>query len=190
MRGFRYKKAIQALNFFAQKSGGQINKMKALKLIWLSDRLHLRKYGRTITGDIYFALPRGPVASTTRDILENNGLSDQEINYSGEFLEMFGYDYLSKKNVNFRVFSDSDIEVMDIVFEKYHHLDHYQLSELSHVFPEWKRYKSALENGPASRYEIDWNDFFENVDDKYGLFMDQKNYLNLSKEIFHRSHLL
>jgi len=48
MVGFNHKKAVQTLAYFAQKEGGVINKMKAFKLIWLSDRLHLRKYGRPI----------------------------------------------------------------------------------------------------------------------------------------------
>ena len=58
-----YKKATQALNFFALKKDGKINKMKAIKLIYLADRLHLRKYGRPIVGDIYWAMKLGPVGS-------------------------------------------------------------------------------------------------------------------------------
>jgi uncharacterized phage-associated protein len=53
MLGFNYKKAIQTLAYFAQKEGGVINKMKVFKLIWLSDRLHLRKYGRPILNDVH-----------------------------------------------------------------------------------------------------------------------------------------
>ncbi len=37
---FDYKKATQALNFFAIKCGGKIDKMKALKLIFFADRYH------------------------------------------------------------------------------------------------------------------------------------------------------
>ena len=50
---FDYKKAVQAINFFARKNGGKITKLEVLKLIFFADRYHLRKYGRPITNDQY-----------------------------------------------------------------------------------------------------------------------------------------
>lgn len=186
MRGFNYKKSVQALNYLALKSGGSLNKMKAIKMIWLADRLHLRKYGRTITGDVYFALPYGPIPSTTRDILEDNSLvSDTELSYSNEYLSKFSkYDYSSKKAANEKVFSKTDLDAIENVFTKYNHLNEFELSDLSHLFPEWKKYSSALEKGIASRFEINPIDFFENYSDDSGLFSDSASDLNLSKEIF------
>ncbi len=35
MLDFDYKKATQAINYLAKKEGGKINKMKAIKVIWL-----------------------------------------------------------------------------------------------------------------------------------------------------------
>lgn len=186
MQGFKLSKAVQALNYFAVKSKGNLNKMKALKLIWLSDRYHLRRYGRTITGDVYFALPFGPVASTTRDILEgSSSLSDGELSYSNDYIESTSkYNYKSKGELDAKVFSKTDIEVLDLIFSKYQELDQFQLSDLSHSFPEWKKYQSAIEQGIASRFEIDWNDFFANVDDGKGLFLDDEEFLAISKEMF------
>lgn len=186
MRGFNYKKAIQALNYFALQNGGQINKMKALKLIWLSDRYHLRKFGRTITGDVYFALPFGPVASTTRDILEKNeGLSDIEIEYSVIYLQPVDkYNYMSISSFVEKVLSETDKKALETVYSTYKDHDHFMLSELSHNFPEWEKYKSALDRNIASRFEIDWNDFFQNVDDGKGLFIDTDEFLAISRELF------
>ena len=87
MRGFNYKKSAQALNYLANKNGGTLNKMKAIKLIWLADRLNLRKYGRSITGDDYYALPNGPVPSATRDILESSDFLDDIASvYASEYI--------------------------------------------------------------------------------------------------------
>jgi len=66
---FDHKKATQALNFFAKRAGGKITKLNALKLIYLADRYHLRKYGRPIFSDTYWAMPYGPVASSVKDIV-------------------------------------------------------------------------------------------------------------------------
>lgn len=189
MRGFNYKKSVQALNLLALKNGGLLNKMKAIKLIWLSDRLHLRKYGRTISGDVYFAMKLGPVASTTRNLLERSILSEEEQTYVDEFLSTTRYFYKSIQEPYLRVFSDTDIEILEEIYSKYQHLDQFQLSELSHLFPEWKKYEAALNQGIYSRFEISINDFFVNVDDQYGLFLDNEDYLQLSKEIFEQDSI-
>jgi len=54
---FAHRKATQALNVLARNSGGTISKLKALKLVFFADRYHLRKYGRAIINDRYFAMP-------------------------------------------------------------------------------------------------------------------------------------
>jgi len=176
MRGFNYKKAVQALNYFAINSGGSLNKMKAIKLIWLSDRYHLRHKGRTITGDIYFALKFGPVASCTRDILENNSLSEEELEYKKTYIKPFGkYLYESISEFNPKVFSIAEVQVLDLMFHTYGHLTEFEISNLSHIFPEWKKYESSLTGQFSSRFEIDLDLFFLNSDDGFNLFMDNEN---------------
>ena len=86
---FDYRKATQALNHFALKEGGQINKMKALKLVYLADRYHLRKYGRLITNDVYFAMPYGAVASGVKDIAEDSAFLGMRVRkYSARYLSL------------------------------------------------------------------------------------------------------
>lgn len=186
MRGFNYKKSVQALNLLANLSGGSINKMKAIKLIWLADRLHLRKFGRTITGDEYYALPNGPVPSATRDVLENsNFIEDSATDYASEYItEIDKYNYRSLIEGNYKVFSQSDVNILKTVFSTYGHLDHFALSDFSHNFPEWKKHESALSKKLSSRFPIVADDFFLNFDDKTGLFIDSEESLNISKSIF------
>lgn len=187
MRGFNYKKTVQALNYFAIKEGGRINKMKAIKLMWLSDRLHIRTYGRSISGDTYFALPNGPVPSATRDVLENSTfLDDLASEYASGYLKGISkYDYSSINGVVDKVFSISDKEILEIVYDKFGNKDHFELSNLSHSFPEWKRYESALSKKISSRFEIIESDFFESTDEPSGLFINKdSNDIDLSKQIF------
>jgi uncharacterized phage-associated protein len=137
MNGFNYKKAVQALNFFARKSSNfTLNKMKAIKLIWLADRFHLRKYGRPIIGDVYFALPYGPVPSTTRDIVEENNisLSEEELQYSKDFIENESkYKYKSIKDCDLKVFSKTEVEAFDKIFSTYGGLSQFKLSDMNLV---------------------------------------------------------
>ena len=194
MKGFNYKKAVQALNFVALQAGGSINKMKALKLIWLSDRLHLRRYSRTITGDVYFALKNGPVASTTRNLLEDWNrdypqawsLEILERDYRNQFIAPCAdrYTFQSISALSEKIFSKTDLEILNLIYAQYGHLDHFQLSELSHEFPEWKPYEALFKVGEVTRIEINLIDFFKNYPDEGKLFNDEAEYLSISKEMY------
>lgn len=161
---YNYKKAVQALNHYALKQGGSINKMKALKLIYLADRYHLRKYGRLITNDTYFVMEYGPVPSAVKDIAERSFiLGEIESNYSKKYIAQVNkYYYKSREGVEIKVFSQSDIEALDIVWEKYGHYNEFELAELTHKYPEWKKHKRALDTSP--RIQMALEDLFENLD--------------------------
>jgi uncharacterized phage-associated protein len=158
---FNYTKATQALNHFAIKEGGQINRMKALKLIHLADRYHLRKYGRLITNDIYFAMNYGPVASSVKDIAEGSEFLGQlEQDYYSRYLsaeEPHGLKSVTPPDTD--VFSDSDVEALDFAWEKFGHLNQFQLAEITHHYPEWARHKQALK--VESRIQMDLGDFLD-----------------------------
>lgn len=159
---FDYRKATQILNLFALQEGGQINKMKALKLIHLSDRYHLRKYGRLITNDTYFAMKNGAVASATKDIAECNNYSDQkQKDYTTCFIACSSDRRLimSKKETDSTVFSDSDLEVITYIWDKFGHLNQFELRDITHHYPEWAKNEKILKQ--RTRIPMDLNDFFE-----------------------------
>lgn len=187
MLGFNYKKSVQALNFYAIREGGGVNKMKSLKLIWLADRLHIRKYGRPILNDVYFALNYGPVASHTKDLIEDtNFLSKEESEYRNLYIVSIDkYDYGSKSVVNKEVFSQTDMEVMLIISEIYGKYNAFQLSEESHKYPEWKKFESHLKSKSSSRFEMNYEDFFidDNVEENSALKISEES-LDLSRELF------
>ncbi|MFV8326042.1 Panacea domain-containing protein [Flavobacterium sp. ZS1P14] len=125
-----------------------------MKLLWLADRVHLNKHGRLILKDNYNALPNGPVPSTTMDYSKNT-ISDS---YSVK-----GYNITSTKEFDAQYFSDSDLEVMNFIWEKFGQYNQYQLRDLSHKFPEWLRYEKELnDNSLPNSYNIVMDDFFIN----------------------------
>lgn len=183
---FKIKKAVQALNFIASSKGGVINKMKALKLIWLADRLHLRKYGRPIFEDSYIAMPNGPVASSTRDILEGNFDVDPYVTQHIRAQESNRYFYSASGDLNMSVFSKTDISCLEEVLNKYNHLNQFDLSELSHKFPEWKRWEERLRAG-GRYFQINLDDFFEINQTEDTIFDQSEEHLDLSKQIYNGS---
>ncbi len=162
---FDYKKATQALNYFAVKAGGKINKMKALKLVYFADRYHLRKYGRLITKDNYVAMEHGPVASATRDILEKNLFADEnDINYINRYIEPAERFYKSLNAIDEDKFSESDREALKFAWENFGNLDQFKLRDLTHKYPEWKSRKHILAKKLSAAMDI--NEFFDDPEDR------------------------
>lgn len=160
---FSYKKATQALNYFARQNGGHINKLKALKLLFFADRFHLRKYGRPITNDEYFAMNYGPVPSGSRDLVEDSDFRPEvEKVYAGQFLNpKKRYEYSSVADVESFVFSQTDREALAFAWAQFGKFDQFQLADLTHQYPEWKRHEAALSGGSSSRVKMAFTDCLE-----------------------------
>jgi uncharacterized phage-associated protein len=187
MFDFNHKKAVQALNFFASAEGGTINKMKAIKLIWLSDRAHLRRYGRPILMDQYFALPYGPVPSNTKDLAEINLFStEDEVDYRNKYLRVMDkYTIQSIHKADVNVFSQTDLTTLQNVFTEFGKLSEFELSELSHLYPEWKKHEAGLVNKTATRFAMNYLDFFD--DPAFGnstIFNESEELKDLAKDIY------
>jgi len=162
---FSHKKATQSLNFFARAAGGKINKMKALKLIYFADRCHLRRYGRPITNDMYFAMKFGPVASACRDLLNENeeSVDSTESRYAKQFICIDGgYDYSSTAATDTKPLSESDQEALQFAWDNYQNKDQFGLADETHLFPEWQKHQTAIESGETTRRNMPYGDFLLN----------------------------
>lgn len=186
------KKGTQAINYFARKKGGKINKMKAIKLIYLADRYHIRKYGRPIVGDTYWAMKLGPVGSNVLDIanLSQESLSKDCLGYAREYLTHMKDDtklqeVISKKEVELEVFSQSDIEALEQIYKEFGDKDQFELArEITHKYPEWSKFKAEIEDG-KQRIRMDYVDFFKNPKGPdSSVFTIPEEQLSLSKEIY------
>lgn len=190
---FDYQKSVQALNYLAQKEGGVINKLKVIKLIWLVDRYHLRKYGRPITNDTYYAMNFGPVGSSVKDIAQCSVLSDQEESYTKEFLKCDEAKLFvqSVKNVDSEIFSDSEIEALDAVYSECGQWDQFKLADFSHNFPEWKKFETALDGKITTREVMTYLDFFQDPKNvNLHIFDQDKSQLAAARQEFETNYEL
>ena len=184
---FDYKKATQAINYLARREGGQIDKLKLIKLIYLAERYHLRRHGRPIVNDTYVAMKFGPVASSVKDIAEMSSdfLDDQEKAYAQAYIQPNGRSNIhSLAEVDDELFSDSELEALDFAYSEFGSLHQLKLVDLTHEYPEWKQFEAALKAG-ASRELMSYRDFFKDpeglVEDKFALPADL---LAASQEMF------
>jgi hypothetical protein len=187
------KKSTQAINYFAHKKDGKINKMKAIKLIYFADRYHLRKYGRPVVGDTYWAMKLGPVASNVLDTANfDEGKLDRDcLDYAKSFLGHPADDaklltVTSKKDVELKVFSQSDIEALEAAYNEFGDKDQFELADIiSHSYPEWAKHKEEIEGG-KKRVRMDYADFFLNSRHakSSGIFELSEEHLALTKNIY------
>ena len=185
-----FKKATQALNLLAQKKDGRINKMKAIKLIYLADRLHLRKYGRPIVGDVYWAMKLGPVGSRAKNIAELTEAPVEVLAYAKKYIKPADAkkrSFASIKDPDLSVFSKSDLECLEAVYARFSDKDQFELAELTHKFPEWSKFENEIMVKGKKRIKMSYDDFF--ADPKIGddFFAQKKSDLNQAKEYFDES---
>jgi uncharacterized phage-associated protein len=161
------RKSTQALNYFARLSASgspraEINKMKALKLLFFADRFHLRKYGRTVSNCAYFAMARGPVASEAKNVAEESSrLPSSSRAYSRRYVRRKdAYSYSSAAKVDTAVLSRTDMEALDFAWKTFGHYTEFELVEITHHYPEWRRQAAKLRHDGHRRVEMDYSDFF------------------------------
>lgn len=155
---------LESLYYLAKQLGRPIEKLAAVKLLFFADRYHLRKYGRLITEDTYYALPHGPVASNSlgiiNEVLTNESVGVDKLYLKPETTKSFS---ASDEEYVLDYLSDTDKEALRFVVENFGHMDSWALRNLTHDYPEWKRFKHTLESENSKRELIVMSDFFEDA---------------------------
>jgi len=176
------KKIENIILYFANQSeNNTIDRLKLMKLIWLSDRLHLNKYGRLILKDRYKALPNGPIASLALKMSNFTLPNTYNVN---------GFKIKSLKEFDSAFFSKSDLKIMAYVWNKFGKLNSFELRDYSHLFPEWLRFKEELASEFSPNcYDVVIQDFFKtpNIEDFSDLLSVEDLELSEKDFIIHNS---
>jgi hypothetical protein len=202
INGFSVLKMLQALYYIQEKAPSsnrdRFNVVYLLKMIFFSDRYHLRHFGITATLDDYYAMKLGPVASYTYDILKGDifNLDCADAKYLDSIKE------IDKNNVEIKQQKDDELSVsfkesIDFALKEFGNCDWGKLSEISHCYPEWKKHENEL-SGFNKRVQMNETDFFDDPDDSicfanFGKendpFKDDKEYLSLRKKHYDEYHI-
>lgn len=153
------EKALEVILWLAQKRA-TIDFHSILKLLFFADKYHLNRYGRPIVGDQYFALPYGPVAQTTYDILKVEALALETLGLEQLPFERKGpYTIASLRAPDLRKLSRSDVEALEHSWSRFGHFGFGQRSDISHDDPAYAR---AIERGSQRMH---YEDFLEDSAD-------------------------
>ena len=138
--------------------------MKALKLVDFADRFHLLKYGRPVVGDEYLAMTYGPVAAGMKRLGRDERFPPgaEEAQYAKELLiqpSESGLAYSSVNELDEKVFSESDLEALQFAWDRFGRVDKFELSKLTHRYPDWKKHEAALKSKVVTRVPMNYRDF-------------------------------
>ncbi len=143
---FDFDRAFAACVYIAFKKPKNLDVYKMCKLIFLSDKLHLVRYGRPITGDDIRAMDYGPVPSAVYDLLKflaAGNINDDEVRIMADHLavdERYKYPHLScARSIEFEEYlSKSDMEAIDETIAIHGGKGFEELKLLTHQMPSWK----------------------------------------------------
>jgi len=191
---FSFTRILQALYYIQSKAPSnnpyRFDILYLLKMIFFSDRYHLRNYGITATSDNYHAMRRGPVASVTFNLLK--GLYEKHL----QDVQAIDEYNVKIKPQEKNELSKSFKEAMDFALKEFGDFDKEKISEISHLYPEWKKHEKKLMRFAKSA-RMNEIDFFKNPDDscfaKFGKKCDpfkeeDEEFLAIQKEHYHANH--
>jgi len=142
---FREDKATQAAARLLQLGGGRMNLMKLVKLVYLTDREALVRWGRPITMDYLCSLRHGPIVSNVYNLMNEQPdpadprywhryISERANNYDVHLLAVPTADQLSRL----------EEEVIGAVFAEHGNKDQWGLRDFTHTLPEWRDPGSSM----------------------------------------------
>jgi hypothetical protein len=162
------RKILQAL-YYIQKNVPESNQyrfdiMYLLKIIYFADRYHIRHFGFFATGDVYYAMERGPVASATLDILSKKmpySANSVELPLLDSVEKISEYEVCISKQGTDEI-SESFKEALDFSLKIFGAYSQFDLSGISHCYPEWHKREKLIKAG-SKREVMSQKDFFEEI---------------------------
>lgn len=130
------KKYQNAVLYLCRKLKGEVRgKKKLAKLLYFADFDLYEKIQKSITGDVYNALPMGPVPSAleeiTQEMMKGKMLDITQVEGCEGYNPTEVYKCLTEPDLS--VFNDEEKKMLDRIVVKYGHLNGKQLEELSHA---------------------------------------------------------
>ena len=142
---FSERKAAQAAARLINHSGGEMNYLALMKLLYLADRQALIRFGKSITGDRVVAMKHGPVLSRIYDLVSRK---KQHLPAS-EWHNFIPRPSAYVCTVRFAgvpdtsALSEAEVAVIDEVFAAHRGKSEWELVEFTHHLPEWHDPKNS-----------------------------------------------
>ena len=135
---FNETKATQASACLLELENRRMNYMKLIKLLYIADREALFRWGRPITTDSYVSMKNGPVLSRVLDLI-TEGREPGSFTPWFEFISIpSNYEVSLMKDCPKDELSQAEEDLIHEIYNKYGHMDQWQLVRFVHKFDEWR----------------------------------------------------
>jgi len=129
---FAQEKATEVAARFISLSGGAINIMKLVKLVYLLDRESIARRGVPVIGGVYLSMRNGPVTSEILDLINAGDLWHCDTNW-GEFIsERQNHEVGLSENPGTEHLSSFELELIAELFGQFANADQWKISEWCH----------------------------------------------------------
>jgi uncharacterized phage-associated protein len=134
---FSEEKVTHMASYLLIKRRGRMSYMKLLKLLYLAEREALIKWGDSMSGDKFVSMPRGPVMSSTYDLIQGGGrlwgnFITSEANYEVSLNEKVLEDDLDELSL-------SETKILDKIFEEFGAMGRWEIVDYTHYnCSEWQ----------------------------------------------------
>lgn len=181
--GFRSRKAAQLCAWFALQSSDKfIEKLKLIKLIYLSERKHLETFEDSMLLDELYSLPHGPICSSTLNgingVIHGEVWDDYVVRNGNIIMAVKSFDRDSLDDL-----SEEDLDLAKAVWAQFGHMTASQIRNYTHDnCPEY----TELEHG---RLPISYRDVLDALGSDRALELEQEmTSLRQAEKIFTQSY--
>ncbi len=134
------EKLVQIVGYLLRKNNNRLNYTKLVKILYLADRESYKTINHSMTGDLYYALPQGPILSNLLDLIKGKSESKLQSYWDARF-STDGYDLVSlSSNIPEGKLSKFEKRIIDELDDKFHDKDFGYLIDYVHNkenCPEW-----------------------------------------------------
>jgi Protein of unknown function (DUF4065) len=110
---FDINKAIAATAYLIEHAGGAADMFPLIKKLYLADRTALISWGKSVTGDSFASLEKGPIVSGIYNLLKGQGDLEDQIRWDDVIVWKKPYTITTRKTANKGVLSAREKEVLD-----------------------------------------------------------------------------
>jgi uncharacterized phage-associated protein len=142
---FEIDKAIAATAFLLQKQAGELDMYLGLKMLYIADKEALIRWGKTITGDKFVAMPKGPVLSEIYDLFKGSDRKgDHQARWDSVFSQKVNNSIHRLREVEIEILSEREMEVLEFARKEVNGCAPWEVGRWLHeVCPEWQDPKGS-----------------------------------------------
>jgi len=141
---FDLRKAIAAVAFLLEKEGGQLDMFLGLKMLYLADKNSLIQWGKTITGDRFVSMPKGPVLSCMYNLFKGTAARKHQKEWDAYFSERVNHSVHLLKKVDTGVLSEREMDALDNARKEVKGYAPWEVADWLHkTCPEWQDPKGS-----------------------------------------------